>query len=84
MPKKNRNKKTYDIDPRLSEVIEDIAIEYGVPRSQVAAYFIALGAAEFFDKKINIIARLKRSNSPAYQNEIDMEDIIERVRRALD
>ena len=84
MPKKNRHKKTYDLDPRLTEIIDDLAIEYGVPRSQIAAYFIALGAAEFFDKKINIFARLRRSDSPAYQNEIDIEDIIERIRRKLD
>lgn len=84
MPKKDRHKKTYDLDPRLTEIIDDLSIEYGVPKSQIAGLFIALGAVEFFSKKVNLLGRLRRSDSPAYQHDLDIEDLIERVRRSLE
>ena len=84
MPKKNRNKKTYDIDPELSALVDDLSAEYGVPKSQVANLLLTLGAIELFTKKINIFRRLSRSDSPAYQHDMDIEDIRERLRSLLE
>jgi hypothetical protein len=84
MPKKNRNRRNIDVDPKLSKLIEDLSAEYGVPQSQLYNLFAAKGLIEHFKGRLSIRGRLKLSKSPAYLHNLDIEDLLKHLPDILD
>ena len=71
-----RNKKSIDANPVVDSIIERLSIEYSVPKSQIWNLFAAISISQYHKRRINIRPRLRQSNSPAFQHNLYMEDII--------
>jgi len=71
-----RNKKSIDANLTVDKFIEELSIKYSVPKSQIWNLFAAQSISQYLKGRVNIRARLRRSNSPAFQHNLYMEDII--------
>ncbi len=76
-----RNKKSIDANPTLDRIIGELSIQYSVPKSQFWNLFAAQSISQYRKGRMNIRARLRRSNSPAFQHNLFMEDLIKDLTR---
>ena len=79
MPKKDRHRKQYDMPPEIDRLIKEYAVEHGVPESQIVAYLAAKGLLEIDDS--DIWSRLRPSRSMRYRSNIDMDDLLDELRK---
>lgn len=63
----------YDLDPELKQTIADLAAEYGVPQSQVAALLMEHGLDALRRGDIDLVQYLRPSRSPLFDYTLDIE-----------
>ena len=79
MPKKKRDRKTYDVPPEVSQIITDIAREYRVSESQIASCLLAKG---LLDLDYSELARRLRESKSLYHNaNVDIQDLLDRLKK---
>lgn len=78
MPKKDRNRKQYDIPPEIDKAIKEYAAEYGIPESQIVAYLLVNGLLDIDNS--DIWSRLRPSRSMRYRSTVDIDDLIDLLR----
>ena len=74
MPKKNRNKKTIDIEPEVEAAIRALAAELRVPESQLYNYFVARGLMDI--DWADLQRRLVESRGIRYKHNISLDDLL--------
>lgn len=70
---KKRDRVTYYLDEPVREYIRQLSIEWGVPASQVAKYFL-IHAIDAHKSGSIAPPSLVPSDSPAYRNVINFQD----------
>ena len=73
----DRNRKTYDLPPEITELIQAIAIEHRVSESQIVALLLAKGLLDFDHSEL--LRRLQDSTSLYYQGNIDISDLLDQL-----
>lgn len=68
--KRKAGKVTYDLPPELKETIADLAAEYQVPQSQIAALLLICGLETL--QSVDLAKYMSPSRSPLYEYNIDL------------
>jgi hypothetical protein len=74
--KRKAGKVTYDLPPGLKQNVSDMAAEYGVPQSQIAALLLICGLDTIQSGSVNITEYLSPSRSPLYDYTLDLDRIM--------
>lgn len=69
---------TYDIPPELKELIAELAIDYGLPQSQIVAALLIEGVEALATGKIELEPR-ERSESPKFAYNLDLSAWLDRL-----
>lgn len=80
MAKKDRNRQYIDVDPVIQARIKELAKALGVTESQLWNYFAAEGLIEVDEEESGLWGRLRSSRSMRYKHNIDMDDLIKRLK----
>ena len=80
MAKKDRKRQNIDVDPVIQARIRQLAKELGVTESQLWNYFAAEGLLEVVEENSSLWSRLKRSKSIRYKHNIDIDDLLDKLK----
>ncbi len=74
---KKRTRKNIDANPKIANIIKEMSIELGVPESQLWNLFSVYGIGAFQRGKINLDAIKRRSTSPKFRWNLDLDDLLD-------
>jgi hypothetical protein len=80
MAKKDRKRQNIDVDPIIQARVRQLAKELGVTESQLWNYFAAEGLIEVVEENSSVWSRLKRSKSIRYKHNIDIDDLLDKLK----
>ena len=80
MAKKDRKRQNIDVDPIIQARVRQLAKELGVTESQLWNYFAAEGLLEVVEENSRVGSRLKRSKSIRYKHNIDIDDLLDKLK----
>jgi hypothetical protein len=80
MTKKDRKRQNIDVDPIIQARVRQLAKELGVTESQLWNYFAAEGLIEVVEENSSVWSRLKRSKSIRYKHNIDIDDLLDKLK----
>ncbi len=80
MAKKDRKRQNIDVDPVIQARVRQLAKELGVTESQLWNYFAAEGLIEVIEENSSVWSRLKRSKSIRYKHNIDIDDLLDKLK----
>ena len=84
MAKKDRTRQHIDINPVIQARIRALAKALGVTESQLWNFFAAEGLVEVDEETSSLWSRLKSSSSIRYKHNIDIDDLIDKLKGSQD